>query len=155
WYRVDPEKCVEVLHGVSGFRLENTGGEGVVHLGGGFPGQRVPADPRRPSYVGVSVTGAFGGLGRGGQFVQQQQQPGVRGAPPLAALPDTDEANAVVRAYFLAAGVNLDPPKSVFFNERLGQLMVRATLQDLDTIEQAVQILNMTPPKVTIELRTF
>ena len=59
----------------------------------------------------------------------------------------------MVRAYFLAAGVNLDPPKSVFFNERLGQLMVRATLQDLDTIEQAVQVLNMTPPQVSIEAK--
>src|SRR5213075_853254 len=100
--------------------------------------------------------------GRGGQ--QGQQQAGARGAGQqagqqqggirnLTVATETDEANAVVRAYFLAAGVNLDTPKSVFFNERLGQLMVRATLQDLDTIEQAVQVLNMTPPQVTIEAK--
>jgi len=165
WFKVDPEAFAKGLQGVTGFKLENTGGvggEGVVHLGGGFVGQRVPADQRRPSYVGVSVTGAFGGLGRGGQSDQQQQQPGVRGAPGqggagipnLTILTDANEANAVVRAYFVAAGVNLDPPKSVFFNERLGQLMVRATLQDLDTIEQALQTLNMTPPQVTIEVKT-
>jgi len=172
WFKVDPEAFAKGLQGVTATKFENTGGvggEGVVHLGGGFPGQRgggqggFGQQSGSPSYVGVSVTGAFGGLGRGGQFDQQQPQPGARGAPGQAGqqggagirnLTDTDEASAVVRAYFLAAGVNLDPPKSVFFNERLGQLMVRATLEDLDTIEQAIQIFNMTPPQVTIELRT-
>jgi len=169
WYRVDPEAFVKGLQGVTGTKFENTGGvgrEGVVHLGGGFPGQRVPADQHRPSYVGVSVTGAFGGLGRDGQFDQQQRQPDGRGAPGqaghqrgagipnLTSPTDTDEANAVVRAYFLAAGINLDPPKSIFFNERLGQLMVRATLEDLERVEKAVQVLNMSPPQVTIEVKT-
>jgi general secretion pathway protein D len=47
----------------------------------------------------------------------------------------------------------LDPPKSVFFNDRLGVLFVRATSQDLDTIEKAIQVLNMTPPQVHIKAR--
>jgi general secretion pathway protein D len=47
----------------------------------------------------------------------------------------------------------LDPPKSVFFNDRLGVLFVRATSQDLDTIEKAIQVLNMTAPQVHIKAR--
>jgi len=156
--------------GGGGFGGGNRGGGGGFGGGGGgfggqggqggFGGQQSGSS----SYVGVSMAGGFGGLGgRGGQGQQQQQgartpgQPGQQqlggGIRNLTTVTDTDEANAVVRAYFLAAGVNLDPPKSVFFNERLGQLMVRATLQDLDTIEQAVQVLNMTPPQVTIEAK--
>ena len=42
-----------------------------------------------------------------------------------------------------AVGVNLDPltapGKSVFFNDRQGTLLVRATQQDLDMIEAAIQ----------------
>jgi general secretion pathway protein D len=59
----------------------------------------------------------------------------------------------IVRGFFLAAGVDLAPPKSVFWNDRLGMLMVRATLQDLDTIEQAVQVLNMSPPQIMLEAK--
>jgi general secretion pathway protein D len=35
----------------------------------------------------------------------------------------------------------------------MGQLMVKATLQDLDIIEQAIQVLNMSPPELTIEAK--
>ena len=49
--------------------------------------------------------------------------------------------------------MNLNPPKSVFFNDRLGVLFVHATAQDLDTIEKAIQVLNMTPPQVHIKSR--
>jgi len=58
-----------------------------------------------------------------------------------------------VRTYFQAAGVDLTPPKQLFFNDRVGNLMVRATLQDLDLIEQAIQVLNQSPPQLTIEAR--
>ena len=43
-------------------------------------------------------------------------------------------------------GVDLSPPKSIFYNNRLGMLFVRATGQDLDTAEKVVQVLNYTPP---------
>lgn len=57
------------------------------------------------------------------------------------------------RNFFTTLGVNLAPPKSIFFNDRLGVLFVRATSQDLDTIEKAIQALNMTPPQVHIKAR--
>jgi len=67
----------------------------------------------------------------------------------------TVEADEMVRAYFIAAGVDLSPTlgKMVFFNDRLGELMVRATLQDLEIIEQAVELLNQAPPQLTIEAK--
>jgi len=59
----------------------------------------------------------------------------------------------LAKSFFTTLGLNLDPPKSVFFNDRLGVLFVRATSQDLDTIEKAIQVLNMTAPQVHIKAR--
>jgi type II secretory pathway component GspD/PulD (secretin) len=52
-------------------------------------------------------------------------------------------------------GVNLQfpPGKSVFFNDRLGYLFVKATEDDLDTIERALQVMNQVPPQVHIKAR--
>jgi general secretion pathway protein D len=47
----------------------------------------------------------------------------------------------------------LDPPKTVFFNDRLGVLFVYATPQDLDIIERAIQVLDEVPPQVHIKAR--
>jgi general secretion pathway protein D len=58
-----------------------------------------------------------------------------------------------VRQFFTTMGVDLNPPKSVFFNDREGTILVRATLQDLDTIEAAVQVLNLAPPQVHIKAK--
>jgi len=57
------------------------------------------------------------------------------------------------KSFFTSLGLNLDPPKSVFFNDRLGVLFVRASSQDLDTIEKAIQVMNMTAPQVHIKAR--
>jgi beta-lactamase regulating signal transducer with metallopeptidase domain/type II secretory pathway component GspD/PulD (secretin) len=57
------------------------------------------------------------------------------------------------KQFFTKLGLNLDPPKSVFFNDRLGVLFVRATGQDLDTVEKAIQVLNMTAPQIHIKAR--
>ena len=67
----------------------------------------------------------------------------------------TSNVNVSVTAenFFTTLGVDLRPPKSIFFNDRLGVLFVRATSQDLDTIEKAIQALNMTPPQVHIKSR--
>jgi general secretion pathway protein D len=60
---------------------------------------------------------------------------------------------ALVINYFRAEGVNLDPPKNVFFNDREGSLWVRATTEDLDIIEAAIQTLNIAPPQVNIRVK--
>jgi len=91
---------------------------------------------------------------------------------------DMSMVNQLVRQYFSAAGVNLGGTngagggglgmqfggqfgggfqdtagKAVFFNDRTGILMVRATLQDLDIIETALQVLNTMPDQIKIEVK--
>jgi type II secretory pathway component GspD/PulD (secretin) len=58
----------------------------------------------------------------------------------------TANISLAARQFFTTLGLNLDPPKSIFFNDRLGVLFVRATGQDLDTVEKVVQVLTYTPP---------
>ena len=60
-----------------------------------------------------------------------------------------------VRNFFTTLGVNMQSPpgKSVFFNDRLGLLFVKATEDDLDTIERAIQALNQLAPQVHIKSR--
>ena len=56
--------------------------------------------------------------------------------------------------FFTTLGVNLrEPGKSVYFNDREGRLLVRASLQDLDIIEAAIQVLNIAPPQVNIKAK--
>jgi general secretion pathway protein D len=61
--------------------------------------------------------------------------------------------HAMVRQFFLTMGVDLNPPKSIFFNDREGTLIVRATQEDIDIIESAVQVLNIAPPQVHIKAK--
>jgi type II secretory pathway component HofQ len=59
----------------------------------------------------------------------------------------TVSLDKMVRAYFTLAGVNLtEPGKSVFFNERRGLLLVRATARDLEIIQQAMAALDQPQP---------
>jgi type II secretory pathway component GspD/PulD (secretin) len=44
--------------------------------------------------------------------------------------------------------VELSPPKSIFYSYGKGVLFVRATEQDLDTVEKAVMVLSYTPPPI-------
>ncbi len=149
------------------------GGGGFGGGGGGQGGGQGGAGGQQSSqseYVGVRMAApAFGagGLGaQGGQFGLQQAQQAVQpgqlaqrtprppfGIQNLTIVTEQQQLNLLVRDYFNAAGIDLSPPKSVFFNDRLGQLMVKATLQDLDIIEQAIQVLNMSPPELTIEAK--
>ena len=59
----------------------------------------------------------------------------------------------MVKAFFAAAGVTLTPPATLFWNDRSGVLFVKATMADLDLIEQAIQILNIAPPQITIDAK--
>lgn len=136
------------------------GGGGVGDQGGGGA-----------EYAGVSIAGGSrsgrGGQQGGGQTTRsifqfspqgaQGAQAGQAGGGGIAYLTDVTPTEVViplVRSFFLTAGVNLsDPGKAVFFNDRLGVLMVRATLQDLDTIEKAIEMLNMAPPQLTIRAK--
>jgi general secretion pathway protein D len=62
--------------------------------------------------------------------------------------------SVAARTFFATLGVDLAAPgKNIFFNDRSGELFVRATDQDLDTIERAVEMLNMVAPQVHIKAR--
>ena len=58
------------------------------------------------------------------------------------------------RTFFQTLGVDLTQPgKSIFYTERLGELFVRGTEQDLDTIENAMVMLNYVAPQIHIKAR--
>lgn len=65
----------------------------------------------------------------------------------------TRDVSALAAQFFSSLGVDLTPPKTVFFNDKLGVLFVYAAPQDLDIIERAIQVLNQAPPMVHIKAR--
>ncbi len=68
---------------------------------------------------------------------------------------DSSKTNVttVVRQLCLTAGVELTPPKSIFYNDRMGLLFVRATEPDLDKVEKVLETLNCLPPQIHIKAR--
>ncbi len=65
--------------------------------------------------------------------------------------PDPRNAGERMRLFFEALGLDMSPPKSVWFKDREGVLLVRGTLQDLDTIEQAIAALNLPSPQINLK----
>jgi hypothetical protein len=64
---------------------------------------------------------------------------------------DTIQLDQMVRAYFTAAGVNLtDPGKSIYFNDRAGLILARASARELQIIQQAVDDLSQPQPQATV-----
>jgi Tfp pilus assembly protein PilF len=62
--------------------------------------------------------------------------------------------SVAAQVFFKTLGVNLTAPgRSIFFNDRLGMLFVKATPSELDTIERAIQALNQVAPEVHIKAR--
>ncbi|HEY3863688.1 MAG TPA: hypothetical protein VGO59_17570 [Verrucomicrobiae bacterium] len=128
--------------GAGGGGGQGGGGAGGAG-GGGGGGATIPQVLLAP----VSQGGAGGGgaqQGAGGRQI---------GLDYVTKTNSTLDAHQMVRQYFTLAGVDLTPPKMIFFNDRLGELLVRATLSDLDIIRQAIEVLNQTPPQVTIEAK--
>jgi beta-lactamase regulating signal transducer with metallopeptidase domain len=104
----------------------------------------------------------FGSLEAGRQV---STNAGGTGVSFVTTVTNTSALQSEMRAFFAAAGVDFSPDnvaagaggvpyefgvsrpgepqkKAMFFNERTGVLMVRATLRDLDTIEKAIHVLN-------------
>jgi tetratricopeptide (TPR) repeat protein len=132
-FRVDPNTFSQGLQNVTGVRL-NLGAQAAAG-GATIPQVTIGFDTQQGG-IQASQTGAGGGQ-NGLSYVTRTNS--------------TIEAHQLVAAYFAANGVILDPPKSVFFNDRLGEILVRASLDDLDKIQQSIELLNQTPPQVTIE----
>ena len=165
-FKVDPNTFYQGLEAVGAYEVPDLssssgggGGGGGGSRGGGGGGSRGGGGGGQGGqgqgnlgiprvYVAGSAGGGGGQSGGGGGG-------GGGGLKNVTRTNNTDEASVAVRNFFIALGVNLDPiqGKSVFFNERQGLLLVRATLQDLDTIEAAIQVLNVTPPQVNIKAK--
>ncbi len=150
--------------GGGGGRGGGGGGGGRNNQGGGGNqgGQNGQSGGGGASFASVSIApgGAQQGGARPGGAAQAGQPGGAAGAAGAGGLQFLTEVTAsavvipVVQNFFLTAGVSLaDPGKAVFYNDKLGMLMVRATLADLDLIEKAMQILNMAPPQLTIRAK--
>ena len=73
----------------------------------------------------------------------------------LRNVPGLQTNNVSMTAYslFSKLGVDLKPPESVFYNDQLGLLFVRASLPDLDTIENVLSALNDSAPQIHIKAR--
>ncbi len=129
------------------------GQQGGLGGGGGQGGQGGQQSGSGFSIAGVSVAGGSQGGGGGGGG-------GGSGQGGLAGVTSTNLTSALniqVRQYFQAAGVvnlgvtNGPDATQVFFNDRNGFLLVRASLQDLDIMQQAIELLNAIPPQVLVE----
>ena len=172
-YRVNPNTFMEGLEGVGSFPLGSLigsgggGGGGIGGGGGGFGGGGggfgggggagggggggIFDLPRVFISGGGGGGGGFGGGGfGGGGGGGGGGEGGLRG---ITGTNLTQSIQDIVRGFFTAAGVNTLPPNQFYFNDRTGVLMVRATSQELDVIQKAIEVLNVAPPQVTIEAK--
>lgn len=161
-FKVDPNTFYQGLQGVGSYVFgesmnvgQNTGGGGFGGAtGGGMTGgqnqnQISGAIMARVRIAGGTVMGGRqGGGGMGGGET-------AGGLNYLTRTNDMSEVSRAVINFFSSLGVDLDPSrnpgKALFFNDRQGVLIARATLQDLDMIEAAIQVLNTVPPQINIK----
>jgi tetratricopeptide (TPR) repeat protein len=121
---------VNVAPGSSGLRSQGQSGGGTT--GGGNTG-------------GTTTAGGTGLLNNNG---------GNGGLNFITTVNRTSDISTEARQFFSTLGVNLElPGKSLFFNDRLGELFVRATQQDLDTIENAIEVLDRVAPQIHVKAR--
>ncbi|HLZ53748.1 MAG TPA: hypothetical protein VKS19_04640 [Verrucomicrobiae bacterium] len=170
-FRIDPNTFVQGLESVGSLVFVNNnsssgsgsggGGGGGGSSSGGGGGNSGSGNNSTTvgllAVVNASPGGVSGGQGGGGQGGGGQggggAQSGGGGLNFVTRTNDMVSVSASARSFFSTLGVNLFPPKSVFFNDRLGLLFVRGTMQDLDTIESAIQALNQVAPEVHIKAR--
>ena len=117
--------------------------------GGGGGGGGAGATGASPLGGGGGTTGGGGGGGGGGSVT------GGGGLRYITTVNLASDVSAAARTFFTTLGINMvaPPGKSVFFNDRLGLLFVKATDDDLDTIERAINALNQISPQVHIKSR--
>ena len=175
-FRVDPNTFEQGLQSVSALSFgENnnsgsggSGGSSGGSSGGGSGGSGqnnggavVPIVNVAPGSSGLRSQGKGGGGGGGGGGgaggiggIGGNQNNGNGGLNYVTTVNRTMDVSTDARLFFSTLGVNLtDPGKSIFFNDRLGELFVRASQQDLDTIENAIEVLNRVAPQVHIKAR--
>jgi tetratricopeptide (TPR) repeat protein len=135
--------------GTGGGTTGGTGGGGGGGNGGNTGGATLPI----VNVSGGSSSGGFGG-GGGNTGGGGNSGNGNGGLQFVTVTTNTVSISVMARDFFQTLGVNLTlPGKAIFFNDRLGELWVRGTEQDLDTIESAIEVLDHIPPQVHIKAR--
>ncbi len=176
-YKVDPNTFYQGLESVSAFFVGDiatssgggSGGGGGRSGGGGSSGGQGGESSGGAFVPRVNVAGGSSGGGGGRGGAGGGGGSGGSGLRYVTTTNSTDQASAAARNFFSALGVDLggggltgalgpnglpvSGGKSVFFNDRTGLLLVRATAQELDIIESAIQVLNVTPPQVNIKAK--
>jgi hypothetical protein len=161
-FRVDPNTFVQGLQAVEAEEFVNnnsSSGNGSGSSGGGGGSNSGNGNNNNSSVGVVAIVqpapgGIQGGNGSsGGSSGGSGNGQNNGGLQFVTTYTNTVNVSEVARDFFSTLGVDLNPPKSIFFNDRLGLLFVRATMQDLDTIESAIQALNQVAPQVHIATR--
>ncbi len=71
----------------------------------------------------------------------------------LHPLPRERDLIDTLRKFFTEAGIDLAPPKAIFFKDRLGMFMIRATLEDQDLIQKALSKFTLPARQALLEVK--
>ncbi|HVM50202.1 MAG TPA: tetratricopeptide repeat protein [Candidatus Acidoferrum sp.] len=165
-FKVDPNTFYQGLQSVGAFDFgesQNVGQNTGSTLGGGGGGGTTSSGQNTIAGAIIArVSAAPGGITGGRNGGGGQQQGGGQGGTGggiafITRTNNTDQVSLAARNYFESLGVDLDPVrnpgKALFFNDRLGMLLVRASMEELDIIEAAIDALNIVPPQVNIKAK--
>ena len=151
--------------GIGGGGIGGIGGGGIGGIGGGgfgggglggFGGGGLGGGGLGGGGLGGGGLGGGGGIGGGGSFPGSVSYPTGTGfgLPYITQTNNTLNDNREVTTYFASMGINLTNNGAyAFFNVRTGDILVRATVQDLDTIERVIQLLNKPRPLVQVDAK--
>jgi type II secretory pathway component GspD/PulD (secretin)/tetratricopeptide (TPR) repeat protein len=164
-FKVDPNTFYQGLESVGSFAVGTSGssgggggGGGGGRGGGGGGGSQGGGQGGQGGGIGVprvniaNGSGQTGGQG-GGQGGQGGGGGGGGGVRFLTVTNAMEQVHSAVRNFFTILGVDLAPPKWVVWNDRAGILLVNASSQDLDNIEQIIQVLNVVPHQINIKAK--
>jgi hypothetical protein len=80
-------------------------------------------------------------------------QPPGQQASDHESIPTTGPFFPKIMEYFKQFGLDLSPPKNMFYSDTRGMLMVRATLEELEMVEYALEAIKKPPQQITLEVR--
>jgi hypothetical protein len=67
----------------------------------------------------------------------------------------TTNTQESLREWAVQLGLALQPPRAFYFNSSKGLLMARATVEDIEILEQAIEAMTTVPEQVELETRVF
>ncbi|HEY3763376.1 MAG TPA: hypothetical protein VGN23_16645 [Verrucomicrobiae bacterium] len=145
---------IDMAPGGSSLRSSGGGNGGAGGGGGGGGGGATSAAngviPGAGGLAGSATGAGTGGAGGGGGAVFASG-----GGVNFITIPNyMQNVSLAAMAFFRSVGVDLTARgRSIAFNDRLGLLFVRATPEELDTIERVIQAMNQVAPEVHIKSR--